>query len=300
MERPIKLGHPYWWQWHVILSLDAPLVALVWQALFARILHVALPWQQPTLLGLAVWVIYVADRWIEGWLLTPESVQTQRHHFYIAWRWPVLGVSITVVAVALALAITHLPAREWVASLILVVPTSAYLLSHQFVHRGHPLRVPKELCIASLFTLGTALAPVVFALPAPPLNLGDAFQALASARFSPLWLSLSLFGLLCLTNLVLISAWEEEVDVRHGQMSLAMQLSRRRHFIHALPWLLALLGLTAAWRSHGLVQITALCAAMSALFLGVLDHFEHRIGRQAARALVDLTLLTPIAVLFLP
>ncbi|MBW8780898.1 MAG: hypothetical protein JF599_03275 [Verrucomicrobia bacterium] len=298
MERRIKLGHPHWWQWLVILSLDAPLVALVWQALFARILYVDLPWHQPTLLGLAVWVIYVADRWIEGWLLKPESVQTQRHHFYIAWRWPVLGVSIAAVLLALTIAMTHLPSREWVASLILVLPTLAYLLSHQFVHRGHPLRVPKELCIASLFALGTVLAPAVFALP-PELSFGHAVHVIGSARFSPIGLPLGLFGLLCLTNLVLISAWEKEVDVRHGQTSLALQLSSRRQFIHGLPWLLALLGLSTAMRSRGMVQMTELCVVMSALFLGVLDRFEYRIGRQAARALVDLTLLTPIAVLLL-
>ena len=297
MPQSFKPGKPYWWQWLTVLSLDAPLVALAWQALFARILKVQLPWPQTVLLGLAVWVIYAADRWIEGWRLSPETVLTQRHHFYILWRWPVFMIGIAVILVGLSLAIAWLPNRAWAASIVLAIPTSVYLLSHQFFHREHPGRIPKELCIAILFPLGTVLAPVVLALPT--MLQWQSAEEIISGRLAALWIPLGLFGLLCLANLVLISAWETEVDAQHGQTSLALQFSHRLGLIRSLPWLLASLGAAASVGMHGIDRAAGICATVSAILLGLLDYVEPRIGRQAARIFVDLTLLTPAVALLL-
>ena len=297
MPQAHKLGNPCWWQWLTVLSLDAPLVALVWQALFARILNVELAWPQAVLLGLAVWVIYVADRWIEGWRLSPEIVLTQRHHFYILWRWPVFMICLVVILVGLGLAVVWLPGREWVASLVLAIPIAVYLLSHQFFHREHPGRIPKEICIAVLFPLGSALAPVVLALPT--LLEWPSIGAIINGRLTGLGVPLGLFGLLCLVNLALISAWETEVDAQHGQTSLALQFSHRLGLIRSLPWLLACLGAAAVGGTHGIDRVAGICATASAILLGILDYVEPRIGRQAARIFVDLTLLTPAVALFL-
>ncbi|HTJ77871.1 MAG TPA: hypothetical protein VL357_02650 [Rariglobus sp.] len=297
MSQSFKPGNPYWWQWLTVLSLDAPLVALAWQTLFARILKVELPWQQPVLLGLAVWVIYAADRWIEGWRLSPETVLTQRHHFYILWRWPVFMIGLAVILVGLGLAVVWLPGREWAASTVLAIPTAVYLLSHQFFHREHPGRIPKELCIAALFPLGTALAPIVFALPT--ILHGQSLVEIIVGRLEALWIPLGLFGLLCLANLVLISAWETEVDAQHGQTSLALQFSHRLGLIRSLPWLLACLGAAVSVGMHGIDRVAGICATVSAILLGVLDYVEPRIGRQAARIFVDLTLLSPAVALLL-
>ncbi len=296
MLKSLQLGKPQWWQWLTILSLDAPLVALAWQALFARSLNVELPWPQPVLLGLAVWIIYAADRWIEGWRLSPETVLTQRHQFYILWRWPVFIVGLAVFLTGLWLAVIWIPGREWAASTVLALPTAVYLLSHQFFHREYPGRIPKELCIAALFALGTALAPIVLALPAR--LQWQSTGEIISSRLAALWIPLGLFGLLCLVNLVLISAWETEVDTQHGQTSLALQFSHRRGLIRSLPWLLACLGAATSVGTHGIDGVAGICATLSALLLGVLDSLEPHIGRAAARACVDLTLLTPAVAFF--
>jgi len=298
MPPPSTPEHPPWWQWLPVLSVDAPLVALVWQSLFARILGVHLGWYQHVLLGLTVWIVYAADRWIEGWLLSAENVQTQRHLFYIRWRWPVFAIGILAILVCADLALTRLGRREWAAGFILVVPVLVYLISHQLVHRHHPWRVPKEICIAVIFCLGTALAPIVLALP-PDLRTARWISGVALGRLEPLWVPLALFGMLCFANLALISAWEAEVDTRHGQTSLALQFSNRLNLIHALPWLLVVLGFVAALGTHDLDRITGLCVAGSGSLLGFLDRLEPRMGRESARALVDLTLLTPALALLL-
>jgi len=298
MAKPFIPGRPHWWQWLTVLSLDAPLVAVVWQALFARILGVNLGWYQHVLLGLTVWVVYAADRWIEGWRLSVETVQTQRHFFYIRWRWPVFGIGFAAIVFCAALALTHLGRREWTAGFILVAPILLYLLSHQLVHRHHPWRVPKEICIAGIFCLGTALAPAVLALPAH-LQVCHVIRDIGSESLEPLWVPLGLFGLLCLANLALISAWETEVDQKHGQTSVALQFSRGLRLIRILPWLLAALGFAATFGARDMDRTTGLYVAASGLLLGCLDRLEFKIGREAARAFVDLALLTPaVALLF--
>ena len=298
MAKPFIPGRPHWWQWLTVLSLDAPLVAVVWQALFARILGVGLGWYQHVLLGLTVWIVYAADRWIEGWRLSAETVQTQRHFFYIRWRWPVFGIGFAAIIFCAVLALTHLDRREWAAGFILVAPILVYLLSHQLVHRHHPWRVPKEICIACIFCLGTALAPAVLALPANQ-SIYHALRDIGAAPLAPLWIPLGLFGLLCLANLALISTWEADVDQKHGQTSVALQFARGLRLIRALPWLLAALGLAAAFGTHHMDRTTGLCVTASGLLLGWLDLLEPKLGREAARAFVDLALLTPaVALLF--
>ncbi len=298
MLKPFIPGRPHWWQWLTVLSVDAPLVALVWQALFARLLDVELFWYQSASLGLAVWVIYMADRWIEGWRLSYETVLTQRHFFPIRWRWPVFWTGLVAALVAAWVAVAKLSGREWAAHAVLAVPTLTYLLSHQFVHRSHPSRVPKELCIAVLFALGTALEPALVKLR-PVWDRSGFLAALSSHQLDALWVPLGLFALLCLANVGLIAVWESDVDTQHGQTSIALQLSGKVRLIRAFPWLLVPLGFWAALGGSGeMGRLAGSCVVLSASLMGALDWLEPRIGREAARALVDVTLLTPIAALF--
>jgi hypothetical protein len=281
MPKPFTPGRPHWWQWLTVLSLDAPLVAVLWQGLFARLLGVHLSWHDPVLIGLAVWIVYAADRWIEGWRLAPEIVRTQRHFFYIRWRWPVFALGLVAITATTVIALTRLNGREFKAGFVLLIPTLLYLFSHQLVHRHHPLRLPKEICIAVIFALGCAVAPAVQ----------------APDRIPALILPVTLFGLLCLADCALIASWERDVDTLHGQTSLALQWTRGLALIRSLPWLLCVAGLVALRFTHPLF---ALCVAASGLLLGLLDVAHPRIGRQAARAAVDITLMTPALFLLLP
>ena len=276
-------GRPKWWQWPTILSLDAPAVALAWQALFARIVGAKLAPHHVCLLGLGVWLAYAADRWIEGWRLTIRTVRTQRHYFFMRWRWPALGVWLAALAAGVGLAITRFSSREWAASLGLLVIVLAYLLSHQFLHRNHPWRLPKEICVAAIIALGAALYPAV----AAPGNIA----ALAGPGV--------LLGLLGLANCLLISDWEREVDKRHGQTSLALQFAPARRVARGLPVGVAVAGAGLALLASGATRDAAWCAAASAGLLFALALAQPRIGRERARLLADVVLLTPLVALAL-
>lgn len=273
-------GRVRWWQWITVLSLDAPLVAVAWQAAFTRV--VAPPDStrphQAWLLGAAVWLAYAADRWIEGWRLTPQTVRTQRHYFFLRWRWPAFAAWLAVLGGALVLAARELSSREWLFSLALLPPVFAYLLSHQFLHRAHPWRVPKELCVAAILTLGAALYPAA--------NLAGPLLPLAAPG--------ALFFLLALANCLLISDWEREVDRHHGQTSLALRFTTARRLAAALPWGILVLAAAHAFTHAGPARTVALHAAASALLLGLLALAEPRLGRERARVLADLALLTPL------
>ncbi len=55
------------WLWPNLLSLDAPVVALVWQDFLHRCYPSVLHAPDRLVLGLTVWAIYLADRLIDAW-----------------------------------------------------------------------------------------------------------------------------------------------------------------------------------------------------------------------------------------
>lgn len=270
-------GRPHWWQWLTVLSLDAPLVAVLWQLALARMAGVALRGHHTFILGAAVWLAYAVDRWIEGWRVAPAQVRTQRHWFYQQWRWPTAVLWVLVLVAALVMSFTLLTRAELSAGLLLLGPVLIYLLSHQFLHRDRCWRAPKEICVAALFTIGVACFPLA--------NNPGVLVGLAP--------TLVLFGLLCFADCALISLWEDEVDRAHGQTSLALQFPRGRPVVRVLPWIIAGLGMVCAIQQKLGQEGLAMCVAGSGVLLGSLDLAHQCLGRQLSRALVDVTLMTP-------
>lgn len=267
-----------WWQWPTVLSLDAPAVALGWQAMLARAGSVSLGWPHDVVLAASVWLAYVADRWIEGWRLTPASIRTERHAFHQRRRWLVAGAWLLVLVADVVVAVTRLSRRELNAGWLLLPAVLAYLLSHQLVHRHHPWRAPKEIVIALLLGAGAAVFPI------------------ANGGRWPLWPVLALFVAVAFANCALISRWEREVDRSHGQSSLALAYANDA-WIRLLPWMLAAASLAVFVALRGEDRTAAACAATSAVLLAAVDRVHVRVGWRLARLLADLVLLTPFAVL---
>jgi len=259
-----------------VLSLDAPLVVVGWQALLAQVALVDLQWPQRIVLAASVWLAYAADRWIEGWRLAPDAIRTERHAFYQRQRWPIFVLWAVVLVSILSISLTRLSVAEFESGWLIVPPVLAYLLSHQLVHRDHPWRAPKEACVALLLGAGVVLFPLAHTGP----------------HYRHLWPTLALFVLLCFANCALISIWEREVDRSHGQTSLALQFASAR-WIHLLPWIVAGLALLFGVLEAGHARRAAACAASSALLLALVDQRHPQLGTRRARVLADVALLTP-------
>ncbi|MCA8953305.1 MAG: hypothetical protein KDE27_27585 [Planctomycetes bacterium] len=272
---------PRWWQWPTILSLDAPAVAVVWQWLFSTVVAVQLRWHHHALLAAATWLVYAADRWIEGLLVAPERLISDRHRFYQRWRWSTFAAWLAVAAAGLVLASTRLTRAEGTAGAILGLPVLAYLLSQSFGRR-HARLAPKEILIAVLFALGTACMPFLH----------------RSAPAVALALPVACFTLLCFANCALISSWETEVDRSQGQTSLALSAPGLLLPLRSSPWLIAFAALVAALAAPEAQRTALWCSAASGALLGAVDVAHRRIGRQLARVLADVALLSPLAPLF--
>ncbi|ODS54656.1 MAG: hypothetical protein ABS36_10830 [Acidobacteria bacterium SCN 69-37] len=271
---------PRWWQWPTILSLDAPVILLAWQALAAHATGVPLGWAPRVVLAVSVWLAYMADRWIEAWRLPASAVATPRHRFHQRWRWPIATVAAAAFVADIVTAVVALDADDVIAGLWLALAAGAYVVSHQWLHRHAPWRAPKELVIALLLAAGVWL----FVRAGTP---------------AVLWPTLGLFALLCLTNTSLISRWEIEIDRRQGQSSLALGSGRARRWITGLPWVTALTAVVVAGTGGPSAQIVGACALASALILGAVDLVEPRIDWPLARVCSDAALLTPIVALVL-
>ena len=141
---------------------------------------------------------------------------------------------VAVLALDVATALRGLPAREFRAGALLLLAVAAYLLSHQLVHRASRWRAPKEVYAVAAPGRAGAVRRSFVVSPAsaapPPRHLGAARP---------------LHAPVCFSNCTLISVWEDEVDLSHGQTSLALQFRRAAALSRMLPWLVALVAVAA-------------------------------------------------------
>jgi hypothetical protein len=175
------------WLWPNLLSLDAPLVALLWQILFARCFHARIDPLPSILLVLAVWLIYAADRSLDAWT---GSAARPRHLFYRRHWKTLLPLWILVLAAGSALAWTRLSPDLLLRGLAL---SAAVVVYFALVHCGI-FQKTKEIAVALLFALGATLS----AWP----NIRSAVDIEAIA----------LFSCLCWINCVAIENWESPAE----------------------------------------------------------------------------------------
>jgi hypothetical protein len=173
------------WLWPNLLSLDAPLVALLWQILFLRCFHARVNFLPSVLLVLAVWVIYAADRTLDAWT---GSAARPRHEFYRRhWR-TLLPLWILALTAGWALAWMRLSPELLYEGLGLA---GAIALYFALLHVGIFQRT-KEAAVAILFALGATLSAW------PNVRTAADIEAIA------------LFSCLCWINCAAIEHWEGE------------------------------------------------------------------------------------------
>jgi hypothetical protein len=243
------------WLWPNLLSLDAPLVALLWQTLFIRCFHApnsgrgqVLP---SILLGCAVWLIYAADRALDAWR---GAGARPRHEFYRRhWR-AVLPIWIFVFAATGWAAWISLPAQLFERGAWLAAAVGAYF---GVVHCSR-LHWPKEAAVAVIFGLGASLA------------------AWTRVETSYDVFTVILFACLCWINCTAISEWEEG----SGRWPIGM--------------LAACVGLAAIAVLHRERPILAGAEASSALAFVLLDRGRFKFSADALRVLADAALLSPV------
>lgn len=296
-----------WWHWINWLALDAVGVAVVWLWVFAGMTGARLTAVNSLVLGAAVWLVYMADRMLDGWWgKRPQG----RHQFAgkrAGWLVPLMAV---VWAGAVWGALYHM---RWVtvkAGVVLWVAVVLYFVTTQAA-RWRPVSQALLLMISSLMVMGlvqgeehgasvglqlwravaagTLLTVLYFGMryhyDPPPWTLvkkgmgGYLFAvgvALAPFSHSENWSALLqsapvlLFAGACALNSLGIRLWESREETDPESVLL------RKLY----PWLLVAIGVGAVaqalgadeWTRPGLVGV-----AVCALGFGVMHVSRHRI-----------------------
>ncbi|MDQ8202524.1 hypothetical protein [Pelagicoccus sp. SDUM812003] len=254
-------------KWLTLLSLDAPLVAVVWQAMLAQTLGGVIHWHHRALVFSSVWLGYAADRWFDS-LLNPQAPSAQ-HRYMRRFAKPYVAVWSAVLLLSLALAWARLEPTEWTRGTALV---AAALLYTTFAQKGRSLPaygVIKGFLVAALVSASAALfVKDVWSFNALSIHV------------------LATTALLYACNCLLIRSWEK----RHSYAKPA------NRFLIPITALSAALGLIL----HPDQWSFGLSALASLLLLGFVHRFRSSFGPIASRALADICLLAPLPFLLVP
>ncbi len=245
-----------YWQWSNLLALDAALIAVLWQAALASAQGISLGAPAHIVLGLSVWLTYVADRLFDVSSRPEASLLSLRHQFAKRHARTLWSIWCGVLAVNLLLA-TQLSMIQIRRGALLLALCLLYTLLNQKLSRRF---FPKELCVALIYAGGVA----VFQPATVPLGF------------------VACFAWLCLLNCLIIGAKEKSIDAELRVHSLAPLIAER--------WLstFAILSTVAMFWVDGILNQPL---ALSFGLLGGLHWLRGKIATENFRVLVDTALV---------
>ncbi len=321
-----------WWLWLNILSLDAPIVAVLWQEALARCYHVKLIPGCQVALGLAVWLIYVVDRTLDGMAKTETHQLSARHAFYRRHRklfaWLIIPITTAVLvwvaltevpsgmlwhcsllAFFVGLYLLHYAARHHrivfiIGNILLcivgigVISILPILSSQKYLYGGMLI----TLSVLTLFMKGAGksqLIPKELAcgyLFAVGCSLGVNFYTRynCAGPFSPETLML---GMLFALNCTGISCYERKSD----QLFDANAISQTwPGIVRVYPILLLTLAVFSSWMLRRHLQLEmihfAFAILLGTLLLAALHLFARRLRPDLSHVLADAAVVLPIII----
>jgi hypothetical protein len=263
------------WLWINLLSLDAPLVAVVWQALFAKCMTTPIHPAAFAVLGLSVWFIYVSDRLLDA--LGQYGNRAARHRFYREY-WNIFSTMAVTALFAIGMLCARLDPRVIRNGLVLLTAVLVYLVLVHFGPDTGRRFWPKELAVAVLFAIGTGL--VTWSRTEFPQ--------------SSMVLPICLFAALCWLNCTAVEYWEwkaarDTCDLPPHPVTVWLGL----HLDSISFGIFVCCAVVFCWLPVRLQPIVA-SSLISAAALFWLDRNRDRFSADAQRVLVDVTLLSPM------
>lgn len=231
------------------------------------------------MLAVATWLLYVADRLLDGLQAPDAGTLQERHHFHLRHRKAFLAAAVPALASLAWFVTKRMDPAARREDCILACCALLYLLCVHLPFSTEPrapVRLPKELFVGIIF----AAACVI-----------PAWSRQAAAR-PMLLLPAVLFGTLCWLNCAAIEHWESPVDS-------ATQSHRTTRWIGSHLRGVCLSLVAAALLSLALPIRTArpatldLSIALSALLVLWIHRNRNRWASLRVRAAADAVLLTP-------
>ncbi len=271
-------------EWWHLLSLDAATVAALWSYAFARAMGLHLPTLAPLLLAAGTWLVYVADRILDGY--NTQTRLRKRHYFYAKHRSIFLAAATAVAGCVGWLVLTRMqPAVRREDSLLFLAAMIYFLLVHAKGRRVERW-LPKELVVGVLFACATAVPTWA------RLTLGH-------SRLVP---AVGCFAALCWLNCVAIEWWEEDgpsapASGHPAHISTRWAARHLRKLAAGLALAAVLLAVLALLNSSpGLAAIYLAVFLSSSLYVWM-ESAAARVDAVHLRIAADGALLTPLLLL---
>jgi len=264
--------------WLNLVCLDAPLVAICWEWVFARSLHLAVTVSSTIALFLTAWFIYVVDRFTDSISLSADVPKSAREMFCFTHRRLWLFLMPVIALFDAAIVCSRLDHETRVQGVILAAVAGLYFVVNNRFSKIWTALPVKEIAIGALFAAGTLL---VFA------------PHIAAAR-STISFAALLFAALCWLNCASIAFWERDLDRAQRKHSVATRWPQAAAFAPAASITLAVASGALGFVDHQLGPL-AICLSLSAALLAALPLAP--VSRDERTALADLVLLTPLGLL---
>ena len=292
-----------------LLSLDAPIVGLVWMWMLVRALRV--DYMQSAawfVLPGAIWCVYVLDRLIDSWLRPEQRQSSPRHIFHWRWRWPLI---IAVVIVSLACvyqALFVLSRSMFSAGLVAAVLCVFYFLLASFQSKQIPYF--KNLLAGMIFAMGvgipvnaanasllvTDLNDIVYAFNHTGwLDAGWNFLKMVISTLIVIFYEsreIWVFGLLCMLNITAIDLWERASETEDEEIASS-------HEQNLTLGLIILAGgslLFAVMFADQYTKPFFYAVMVAAAVLQGINHYREHFSISSLRVLADVALLVPIPI----
>ncbi len=289
------LGPLEWWH---LLSLDAPSVAVLWAWSFARALHLNLPIDSLLLLFSGTWLLYVADRILDGLHQSPACLR-ERHFFYMRHRAAIILAAVPVGSLVTWLVFAQmLPSARRYDTLLFTIACTYFCMVH-LPGRTIERWFPKELIVALIFASATAIPAFtrITTGSAPGITQSQIVLLVPAA----------LFAALCWLNCIAIEKWEHHPGLPRSAWGQHFPMQRNDHTTRWGQQHLLLISLTivciaivsAALLLLSNVLAASLCfaVALAATLFIVLD--RSTLIALRLRIAADAALLTPLLFVFI-
>jgi hypothetical protein len=267
VAKPLRAPATTAWLYPQVLSLDAPLVAVLWQALFARSFGVAISPLVLAITAASVWMIYVGDHLMD---VRAGLTYSERHQFAARHSRELL-VIVSIALLATMWGCWRLPVPIFRGGTLVAAVVAIYVGAVHFAPSVRPFW-PKEIAAGLVFGVGSSIGTWAFVGP---------------LRVMP---AVACFGALCTLNVAAVDCWEWQ---SHHVLIRYPHVLTRWIEQHLQGAAVAIIAVSTVLALRLPVRLTlALCT--SSLLLMLVARVRHTLSAEAARLLADAALLTPM------
>ncbi|MGB0776092.1 MAG: hypothetical protein ACPG32_06650 [Akkermansiaceae bacterium] len=297
------------WMLPNLLSLDAPVVALVWMWMLAHALRV--DYLQPAawwVLSLSIWCIYVGDRLLDAWRNPSLREHSPRHRFHWKWRFPLAALILVAGGVSIWQAMYALPRGMFSVGLVLSFFCVLYFLLAATAGKGVPFL--KNFVAGMVFAMGVGIPVVVSDASMLAKDLGDVTYAyqhntIVDAAWNLAAMILSalryiflgskevlIFGLLCVMNITAIDLWEKAEKAADENTASQYESTLTLGLIILAGGTLVF----AAFRADDFSKPYYYALMSAAALLQLLNHYRTRFSMRSLRVLADVAMILPLPI----